>query len=109
MPFSEVSVEYHSTYIQKRVYVSRNSKKHSASKSIAEVEIAVHDTTTISLGTYKANEQPKGFSVEYDTDADNPDLVQTKITADKVFHGIQYLLQLTNNTNQVLSVEIKAL
>ncbi|HEX6461796.1 MAG TPA: hypothetical protein VFZ58_00795 [Candidatus Saccharimonadales bacterium] len=112
MSFEKASVNMQSINTKERADVSHSSKKHSinfAGKPITEIEIAPHDTITTSIGTFKENNQPKGFLVEYNIASKDSYLIQTAITTNKLVNGVQYLLEATNNTNRAICVEVKVL
>lgn len=75
-------------------------------RPIAEIEVKPHDRSFMSLGLFKKGEKPRGFCIELMPDDDQTKDVVAEIIEQPKLNQFEYMLRLTNSSNEAFSAEI---
>lgn len=76
---------------------------------IMSVEVKAHTQTHVSLGDFTDEKPPIGFPIEVTPDYDPKTVVARVTRLDAAFDEYELVLHVTNNTDEVMSVEVQQL
>ena len=78
-------------------------------RPIVEIEVKPHDRSFLSLGLFKKDEKPRGFCIELMPNDDQTKEVVAEIIEQPKLNKFEYLLRLTNGSNESFSAEVRQL